>query len=111
VWLPICSPFTVSAVLRMADDDAAYGLRVKLEDLHDGPRTVDFDRGELSHLSASEIRARLLRAGMRIANGGELTIIELLKEAKPAVTLTVFSRTGWHRLGGELMFVTETEVL
>jgi hypothetical protein len=48
---------------------------------------------------------------MRIANGGEATIVEILKEAKPAITITVFSRTGWHRLGSEIVFVTETDVL
>jgi len=30
------------------------------------PRAVDFDRAELARLGASEIRARLLEAGLRV---------------------------------------------
>jgi len=66
VWIPISSPFGVPALLRMADADDAYGRRVLVEDMSGQPRAVDFDRAELARLGASEIRARLLEAGLRV---------------------------------------------
>jgi hypothetical protein len=82
-WLPICSPMSPTLRLHMLDDDDLYGLRVHLADMENHPRAVDFHRGELGRLAASEIRSRLLGAGLRVANGGEITIVEILKEARP----------------------------
>ena len=104
-WVPICSPFTVVAVLQMADTDEAYGLRLMLRDLVGEMRTVDIDRNQLSRLGGAEVKARLLGVGMRFVNGGENTVVEVLKEVRPAATITVVSRTGWHRLAGELLFI------
>jgi hypothetical protein len=70
-WIPVSSPFGVPALLRMADADDAYGLRVSLQDMSGEPRTVDLDRAELARLGASEIRARLLEAGLRVQADGE----------------------------------------
>ena len=89
IWVPVCSPFTVTALLKTVDADDAHGLRIKLRDMNGEPRFLDIDRGDLARLGAAEIRARLLRAGMQIANGGEATVIEILKAHKPDLILTV----------------------
>jgi hypothetical protein len=47
-------------------------------------------------LAASEIRRRLLNAGLRCVNGGETTVTEILKEAKPEICLDIASTTGWQ---------------
>ena len=95
IWQPVCSPMSPALRLHMLDDDDLYGLRVYLADMGDHPRAVDFHRGELARLAASEIRSRLLGAGLRVANGGETTIVEILKEARPERYLDMASATGW----------------
>ena len=104
-WVPICTPFTVAAVLRMADAEDAYGLRIVLQDMADEMRPVDIDRSQLSRLGGADVKARLLGAGMRFANSGENTIVDILKEVKPPATITVVGRTGWHRFARELQFI------
>jgi hypothetical protein len=52
-WAPVSSPFGVPALLRVADADDAYGLRVSVQDMSGQPRAVDLDRGELARLGAS----------------------------------------------------------
>jgi len=96
IWLPITSPFAMPAFLRMIDADEAYGLRVALEDLNGKSRTIDFDRGELSRLTASELKSRLMRAGLRVDNNGETEIIAALKKTKPPDEIVAVSRTGRH---------------
>src|SRR5205807_2026378 len=98
IWTPISSPFGVPALLRMADADDAYGLRVSVEDMSGEPRAVDFDRAELARLGASEIRARLLEVGLRVEADGEAVVVQALKAAKPSDFIIVVSRPGWHRL-------------
>jgi Domain of unknown function (DUF927) len=105
VWAPVCSPVGVPALLRKADEDDTYGLRVCVQDMSGQPRTVDFDRAELARLGASEIRARLLEAGLRVEGDGESIVTRVLKAAKPSDCITVVSRPGWHRLP-EPVFVT-----
>ena len=105
VWLPVSSPLGVPALLRMADADDAYGLRVLVQDMSGQPRAVDFDRAELARLGASEIRARLLEAGLRVEGEGESVVVQVLKAAKPRDWIIVVSRPGWHRLP-EPVFVT-----
>ena len=105
VWTPVSSPFGVPALLRMADADDAYGLRVLVEDMSGQPRAVDLDRAELARLGACEIRARLLEAGLRVEDDGESIVLQALKAAKPSDTIIVVSRPGWHRLP-EPIFVT-----
>ena len=95
----------VSALLKMANEDDAYALRVLVQDMSGEPRIVDFQRGELARLGASEIRARLFAAGLRVEGDGENVCVQLLKAAKPPTIITVVSRPGWHRLP-ELVFVT-----
>ena len=105
VWTPVSSPFGVKALLRLADADDAYGLRVSLQDMSGHPRAVDLDRAELARLGASEIRARLLEAGLRVEGDGESVVLQALKAAKPSDTIIVVARPGWHRLP-EPIFVT-----
>jgi hypothetical protein len=94
-WLPVCSPMSPALRLHMLDDDDLYGLRVHLADMENHLRAVDFHRGELARLAASEIRSCLLGAGLRVANGGEITIVEILKEARPEEYRDMASATGW----------------
>jgi hypothetical protein len=94
VWAPICSPVGVPALLRKADEGDIYGLRVCVQDMSGQPRTVDFDRAELARLGASEIRARLLEAGLRVEGDGESIVTRVLKAAKPSDCITVVSRPG-----------------
>jgi hypothetical protein len=94
-WLPVCSPMSPALRIHMLDDDDLYGLRVHLADMENHRRAVDFHRGELARLAASEIRSRLLGSGLRVANGGEITIVEILKEARPEEYLDMASATGW----------------
>lgn len=104
-WVPICTPFSVIAVLQMADAEEAYGLRLMLRDLVGEMRAVDIDRSQLSRLGGAEVKARLLGAGMRFANGGENTVVEILKEVRPPATIIVVAHTGWHRHSSELRFI------
>jgi hypothetical protein len=97
IWTPITSPMGVSALLQMANEGDAYGLRVLVQDMCDTPRAVDFERGELARLGASEVRARLFAAGLRVEGEGENICVQLLKAAKPVALITVVSRPGWHR--------------
>jgi hypothetical protein len=69
------------------------------------PRTVDFNRAELARLGASEIRARLLEARLRVEGDGESIVTRVLKAAKPSDCITVVSRPRWHRLP-DAVFVT-----
>src|SRR5262249_26245886 len=97
IWTPIASPMGVSALLQMANEGDAYGLRVLVQDMCGRPRAVDFELSEISRLCASEIRARLFAAGLRVEGEGENICVQLLKAAKPAPLITVVSRPGWHR--------------
>jgi hypothetical protein len=97
IWTPIASPMGVPALLQMANEGDAYGLRVLVQDMSDKARAVDFERGELARLGASEIRARLFAAGLRVEGHGEIICVQLLKAAKPGTIITVVSRPGWHR--------------
>ena len=47
-WAPVVSPMGVSALLKMANEDDAYGLRVFVQDMSGEPRTVDFQRARAS---------------------------------------------------------------
>jgi phage/plasmid primase-like uncharacterized protein len=95
-WIPVASPIGLQALLRKADCEDAYGLRVVVEDMTGKPRIVDFNRAELAKLGASEIRARLFEAGLRVDNDGEGICVRMLKAAKPASCIAVVSRPGWH---------------
>ena len=110
-WTPVSSPFGVPALLRKADEDDAYGLRVCVQDMGGQPRAVDFDRAELARLGASETRARLLEAGLRVEGDGEFVVTQVLKAAKPSDCITVVSRPGWHRLPDPVFVTPASETI
>ena len=104
-WERKCTPIGVTAQLRMADTENAYGLRVVIEDMDGQPRALDFDRADLARMAAADIRARLFAAGLRVEDDGEHVAVAILKAAAPDKVVTVVSRPGWHRLP-DRVFVT-----
>jgi hypothetical protein len=64
------------------------------------PRPIDFERGALARMGASELRAKLFAAGLRAEDDGEHVVVKALKAADPASEITVVSRPGWHLLAG-----------
>ena len=105
IWAPNLSPRrgTGAAMQRGRGRHLwAKGLRSRHERQ---PRTVDFNRAELARLGASEIRARLLEAGLRVERDGESIVTRVLKAAKPSDCITVVSQPRWHRLP-DPVFVT-----
>jgi hypothetical protein len=105
VATPVCSPFGAVALLVLKDLDEAYGLRVAVRDMNGGSRIVEFDRADLARLAASEIRARLMAAGLRIEQDGDSIVAQLLKAAKPITVISAVHRAGWHQR--DLIFTTE----
>ena len=98
VWLPVATPFGVTARLRRADQEDGYGIRVVVEDMAGEPRDIDFNRGDLARMGAAEVRAQLFEAGLRTEGEGEAIAVQVLKAADPAREVVVVSRPGWHRL-------------
>ncbi|HZA66862.1 MAG TPA: toprim domain-containing protein [Geminicoccaceae bacterium] len=98
IWLPIATPLGVPARLRAVDQQGAYGLRVTVRGMDGQPRVVEFDRAGLARMGASEIRAHLFAAGLRVEHDGEVVAVQALKAADPSVEIVVVSRPGWHRL-------------
>lgn len=96
--VPVSSPVGVIAMLRHADQDDAYGLRVAVQDMSGQPRLVDFDRADLGRMNGVEIKAALFEAGLRVEADGEAIVVAMLKAAKPTREMVVVSRPGWHRL-------------
>ena len=107
-WQPVASPFGVTARLRHADQADAYGLRVVLKDMAGQPRPLDIDRATLARMNASDIRALLLAAGLRVEQDGEMIAVAVLKAAQPKREIVTVGRPGWHRINGvpERVFVT-----
>jgi hypothetical protein len=108
IWLPVATPFGVPARLRYADQQRSYGLRVIVEGMDGLPSPIDFDRAALARMGASEIRALLFAAGLRVEGDGEVVAVQALKAADPALEITVVSRPGWHLLPGLIapIFIT-----
>jgi len=100
ITVPVATPFGVPARLRHADQQDAYGLRCVVQDMNGQPRAVDFDRGELAKLNASEIRSKLYAAGLRTEGEGEQIAVQCLKAADPEREIVVYHRPGWHHLAG-----------
>jgi hypothetical protein len=99
-WIPIASPFSVTARLRYCDQGDAYGLRALVEDMNGRPRAVDFDRAGLARMAASDIRSALYSAGLRIEGDGESIAVQCLKAADPVQEIIVIRRPGWHEIPG-----------
>ena len=100
-WAPVCTPMTPAAFLRMIDANNTYALRMMVADTDGGTCFIDFNRGDLVLLGASEIRFRLLEAGLRVANSGEMTIVEILKQVKPPIEIVGVSNSAFLTPGGE----------
>ena len=113
-WVPFATPFGLTARLRYADQDDAYGLRCVVQDMDGNRRDLDFDRERFARMAAADIRAALFRAGLRTEFGGEHTVVDILKATAPEREIVVVSRPGWHRILGyrDPIFVTpESEIL
>jgi hypothetical protein len=100
ILTPVATPFGVPARLRYADEQDAYGLRCIVQDMSGQPRAVDFDRAELAKLNGSEIRGKLLAAGLRPEGEGEKIALEALKAADPDREIIIVRRPGWHEVMG-----------
>ena len=97
---PVATPFGIAARLRYADQQDAYGLRCVVQDMSGRPRVVDIDRAELAKLNGSEIRAKLLAAGLRPEGEGERIALEALKAADPDREIMIMRRPGWQEIPG-----------
>jgi hypothetical protein len=108
IWLPVATPFGVPARLRYADQQHTYGLRAIVQGMDGYPSPIDFDRAALARMGASEIRAHLFAAGLRVEGDGEIVAVQALKAADPVLEVTVVSRPGWHLLPGLIapIFIT-----
>ncbi|MEH3118859.1 MAG: hypothetical protein PGN25_15040 [Methylorubrum populi] len=93
---PIATPFSVTARLRYADREGAYGLRVSLQDMACKPRYVDVDCADLARQGGAPIRERLFREGFKTEDDGEHIAVRCLKAAAPAIEITIVSQPGWH---------------
>jgi hypothetical protein len=95
VWMPIASPFGVPAWLQRSDAEDAHGLRVLIEGMDGQQRPIDVERAELALRGGSEIRSRLMQAGLRASLNGQNEILTLLQLAKPPESIITVSRPGW----------------
>jgi hypothetical protein len=96
IWEPISSPFGGLVLLATGASQTAYGLRVSIRTFTGGTNTIDFQRSELPQLGASGVRSALMSAGVRVANGGEVTIVEILKQAEPEDSIDIARLIGWR---------------
>ena len=96
VWKPICSPIGNLLLLSSTGPQLIYGLRIHVRNFAGEINTLDFLRGELPKVNAAGIRSELLAGGVRVVNGGEDTIVELLKQAEPQNAVHVGGATGWQ---------------
>jgi hypothetical protein len=95
MWIPIASPFGVPAWLQRSDAEDAHGLRVLIEGMDGQQRPIDVERAELALRGGSEIRSRLMQAGLRASQKGQTEILTLLQLAKPSESIIIVSRPGW----------------
>lgn len=104
IWKPICSPFGAYARLRYVDRGDAYGLRINLQGMDGGLKSVDIERSRLAAASGGEIKAMLLEAGLLTEGDGDNRAVEILKAACPEREIRVVSRAGWHSDVGGLVY-------
>ena len=89
--IPVATPIGVPARLRYADRHDTYGLRAVIQDMNGDPAPIDFDRATLARMGASDIRANLFSAGLRVESDGEAVAVQLLKAADPLAEIRVVS--------------------
>jgi hypothetical protein len=97
IWEAVSSPFGALVQLAMPGRETAYGLRVHIHTRTGKTNSVDFLWSELPKPAASSIRDALMGAGLRVANGGETTVLEILKQAEPNDCVEVAGSFGWHQ--------------
>jgi phage/plasmid primase-like uncharacterized protein len=98
--IPVLTPIGVSARLRFLDQTDAYGLRCVVQDMNGKLRAIDFDRGALPRMAASDIRSSLFSAGLRTEADGEIIAVQILKAADPSREIATVRRPGWHMIAG-----------
>jgi hypothetical protein len=102
IWEAVSSPFGALVLLQSMGHQIAFGLRVHVRTFTGATNTIDFMRTELPQLGASGVRSALMGAGVRVANGGETTVVEILKQAEPTDCIDVTQSFGWHRSNGDV---------
>jgi hypothetical protein len=95
-WRPISSPFGAIVQLMRPGTHTPFGLRVQVHAPNGATSAIDFPSGELFKLAASAIRSALADGGLRVANGGEADILEILKQAEPADCIVIAPAVGWQ---------------
>lgn len=105
VWEPVSSPFGNLALISTLGSQPAYGLRVHIQTLEGASSAVDILRADLPKLGASGIRSELMQSGLRVANGGELTIVEILKQAEPETCIGATTAVGWQATNDEFFLL------
>ena len=99
IWEAISSPFGNFVLLVTTGERITHGLRVHVQTFTGAVNTIDFMRSELPQLGASGVRSALMGAGVRVANGGEMTIVEILKQVQPNDCIDIARSFGWTREG------------
>jgi hypothetical protein len=93
----VCSPFGVVALLDIQDAGGkADGLRVHVRGRDGKPHTVDFECAGLARVAGSDIRARLMEAGLRVEQDGEFVAVQLCKAANPSTLVKTVVKSGWR---------------
>lgn len=107
-WAPVSTPVGVPARLRMVDQGNAFGLRVMVQDMTGNPRPLDFNRAGLATMGASDVRAELFSAGLRVEGDGDAVAVAMLKAADPQEEIAVVTRPGWHTIAdlADPVFIT-----
>ncbi|MCW6512127.1 DUF927 domain-containing protein [Lichenifustis flavocetrariae] len=100
IFVPIFTPFGVSARLKYVDQAEAYGLRLSVQDMAGRVRLIDAERSDFAKLNAAEVRSMLFAAGMRVLDDGEKVAVECMKAAGPEQEILIVRKPGWHELDG-----------
>jgi hypothetical protein len=106
IWEAVSSPFGNFVLLLSVGEHPIHGLRGHVRTATGAVDTVDFMRAELPKLGASGVRSAMMAAGVRVANGGEMTIVEILKQIQPGDFIQTTAALGWDRAGNDRVFLT-----
>jgi hypothetical protein len=106
IWEAVSSPFGGFVLLLSSGEHLAHGLRVHVRTATGAVDTIDFMRAELPQLAASGVRSAMMSVGVRVANGGEITIVEILKQVGPGDCIDVTQSYGWHHNSDGDVFLT-----
>ncbi|MGI3900537.1 MAG: DUF927 domain-containing protein [Janthinobacterium lividum] len=103
--VPVASPFGVTAWLRMADDEDAFGLRMVVQDPRGMPRTIDIDRGQLATMGGVEARKLFLSNGVLFEGAGMQDAVAGLIGANPEAQIAIVRHPGFHDVDGVRVYV------